>query len=190
MGIAGYKKFTNNNFSSEEILPLYLKKPQAEIQLEEKLKNKTKEFAMKIDIRKMDLKDFDRIKTKLDDDFDNFWTHNILESELKSKNSYFIVATIDDKIVGFAGLKIVLDQSDVMNIVVRKDQRQNGIGSIMLEYLIEYSKSLNLKTITLEVNENNLSAIRLYNKFNFDHIGIRKKYYRDNSDAIIMSKQL
>ena len=47
-----------------------------------------------------------------------------------------------------------------------------------------------MKTITLEVNENNLSAIRLYDKFSFDKLGIRKKYYNGESDAIIMSKKL
>lgn len=145
---------------------------------------------MSIEIRKMNLFDLDNLKDRLSSEFDNFWSYNILEDELKSENSYFIVATDDNEILGFAGLKIILDESDVMNIVVRKDQRQNGIGSVMLEYLINYSKSLDLKTITLEVNENNLSAIHLYDKFNFDHIGIRKRYYKDSSDAIIMSKKL
>ena len=77
-----------------------------------------------------------------------------------------------------------------MNIVVKKDFRHNGIGSILLENLINYSKNMNMKTITLEVNENNLSAIRLYDKFSFDKLGIRKKYYNGESDAIIMSKKL
>ena len=77
-----------------------------------------------------------------------------------------------------------------MNIVVRKPFRHNGIGSILLDNLISYSKNLNLKSVTLEVNENNLSAIHLYDKFSFDNLGIRKKYYNGESDAIIMSKQL
>lgn len=146
---------------------------------------------MNIEIKEMNLNDLESIKNSLISDFDNFWTYNILEEELMSENSYFIVAkNSDNEIVGFAGLKIILDESDVMNIVVRKDNRQNGIGSIMMEHLIKYSKSLNLKTITLEVNENNLSAIHLYDKFNFDHMGIRKRYYKDNSDAVIMSKKL
>ena len=84
----------------------------------------------------------------------------------------------------------MLDEADIMNIVVKKDFRHHGIGSLLLENLINYSKNINLKTITLEVNENNLSAIRLYDKFSFDKLGIRKKYYNGESDAIIMSKQL
>ena len=75
-----------------------------------------------------------------------------------------------------------------MNIVVKKDFRNKKIGSLLLEHLISYSKSINLKNITLEVNKNNLSAIKLYEKFAFDRLGIRKKYYNGKDDAIIMSK--
>ena len=145
---------------------------------------------MDIEIRKMDLNDLEEIKHYLEDKFDNFWTYNVLKEELEADNSHFIVAMDNNDIVGFAGVKIIVDEADVMNIVVRKDQRQNGVGSAMMEYLINHAKTYNIKKITLEVNENNLSAIHLYNKYNFDHIGIRKRYYKDNSDAIIMSKTL
>ena len=85
---------------------------------------------------------------------------------------------------------LIIDEADIMNIVTRRDFRQMGVASSLLEYLIDYAKSINLKKITLEVNENNLSAIHLYDKFNFDNIGIRKKYYNGESDAFIMSKNL
>ena len=146
---------------------------------------------MDLQIEKMNLSDLLQIKDILYSDFDSFWTYNILEEELKSENSYFIVAkNEDDIIVGFACLKVIVDEADIMNIVVKKSFRHNGIGSTLLEYLISYAKDKNLKTITLEVNEHNLSAIHLYDKFNFDHIGIRKKYYNGESDAIIMSKKI
>ena len=146
---------------------------------------------MDLKIEKMNLSDLLQIKDILNSDFDSFWSYNIFEEELKSENSYFIVAKNEaDIIVGFAGLKVIVDEADIMNIVVKKSFRHNGIGSTLLEYLISYAKDKNLKTITLEVNEHNLSAIHLYDKFNFDHIGIRKKYYNGESDAIIMSKKI
>ena len=146
---------------------------------------------MDLQIEKMNLSDLLQIKDILNSDFDSFWSYNILEEELKSENSYFIVAKNKaDIIVGFAGLKVIVDEADIMNIVVKKSFRHNGIGSTLLEYLISFAKDKNLKTINLEVNEHNLSAIHLYDKFNFDHIGIRKKYYNGESDAIIMSKNL
>ena len=146
---------------------------------------------MDFKISKMTIEDLESIKNILASDFDNFWSFDVLEDELECDNSYVIVAkNTDNTIIGFAGLKTILDEADIMNIVVKKDFRHNGIGSILLENLINYSKNTNMKTITLEVNENNLSAIRLYDKFSFDKLGIRKKYYNGESDAIIMSKQL
>ena len=146
---------------------------------------------MDFKINKMTIEDLESIKNILASDFDNFWSFDVLEDELECDNSYVIVAkNTDNTIVGFAGLKTILDEADIINIVVKKDFRHNGIGSILLENLINYSKNMNMKTITLEVNENNLSAIRLYDKFSFDKLGIRKKYYNGESDAIIMSKKL
>lgn len=146
---------------------------------------------MNLKIKKMNIEDLNSIQNILFTDFDNFWTYSTFEEELKCENSYFIIAKNENnEIVGFAGLKTIIDEADIMNIVVKKSYRNNGIGSILLENLIYYAKSLNLKTVTLEVNDHNLSAIRLYDKFNFDHIGIRKKYYNGESDAIIMSKKI
>ena len=146
---------------------------------------------MDLKLSKMSIEDLKSIKNVLASDFDNFWSYDVLEEELECDNSYVIVAKVDENtIVGFAGLKVILDEADIMNIVVKKDFRHNGIGFILLENLINHSKELNLKTITLEVNENNLSAIRLYDKFSFDKLGIRKNYYDGKSDAIIMSKKL
>jgi len=146
---------------------------------------------MDFKIDKMSLEDLISIKDILTTEFDDFWNYEILKSELESNNSYFFVAkNISGEIVGFAGIKIILDEADIMNIVVKKDFRNNGIGALLLDYLISYSKSIDLKTITLEVNEINIPAIKLYEKFNFEKLGIRKKYYNGKNDAIIMSKKI
>lgn len=145
---------------------------------------------MDLKIEKMTLDTLNSIQNILFTDFDNFWTYSAFKQELECENSYFIVAKNNNEIVGFAGLKVILDEADIMNIVVKKSFRHNGIGSILLENLISYARTLKLKTVTLEVNEHNLSAIKLYDKFNFSHIGIRKKYYNGECDAIIMSKNL
>ena len=145
---------------------------------------------MNFSVEKMSLDTLNSIKNVLISDFDDFWNYDVIKQELECSNSYFITVKNDNEVMGFAGLKVILDEADIMNIVVKKSYRNNGIGSILLKHLISYAKSLNLKTITLEVNEHNLSAVRLYDKFNFDHIGIRKKYYNGESDAIIMSKTI
>lgn len=139
-----------------------------------------------LEITKMSLSDLDEISDILLTEFDDFWNTNILESELKAENSNFIVAKFNNEIVGFAGIKIIVDEADIMNIVTKKVYRNHGIASILLKNLIEMSKALNLNSITLEVNEKNSIALKLYKKFGFEQIGIRANYY-NHDNGIIMT---
>lgn len=143
-----------------------------------------------IKIDKMTLLDYEKIKDNLVEEFDEFWTPNILKSELENELSRYIVAKIDDEIVGFAGVIILPDDSEITNIVTKKTMRKKGIGKNLLEKLIEISKEENKTEISLEVNEINEPAIRLYEKFGFEIVGRRKKYYNRVNDAIIMTKKL
>ena len=74
-----------------------------------------------------------------------------------------------------------------MNIVTKKSFRNMGTGKQMLEYLINMCKNSNIKTLNLEVNSTNTIAITLYKKYNFKEVGLRKKYYDNTYDAILMS---
>ena len=142
-----------------------------------------------IEITKMTLLDFEEILPILLTDFDNFWSPNILKSELQNKNSIYFVAKENNEIAGFAGFTIFIDEADITNIVVKKNYRQKKIGYELMQALFNTASSLNLISITLEVCENNLPAISLYNKCGFIICGRRKNYY-DNGDAILMRKQL
>ena len=75
-----------------------------------------------------------------------------------------------------------------MNIAVNKKFRRNGFGTDILSYLINVAKENNKKILTLEVRADNNPAIKLYEKFDFKKIGIRKRYYNNSIDAIIMTK--
>lgn len=139
----------------------------------------------------MTVDDLNSIKNILNSDFDDFWDYNILNSELNNNSSkYIIIKNENNQIVGFGGIKIIIDEADIMNIVTKKSCRNIGIGSIILQNLINISKSENLKSITLEVAENNLPAINLYKKFMFEIVGIRNKYYNNEINAILMTKKL
>ena len=147
---------------------------------------------MNIKIDRMNLDDLKSIKDILSLEFDDFWNYNILKDELESKNSKYIVVKdikSNDEIVGFAGIKIFIDEDDIMNIVVKKGYRNKGIGSLLLENLLLLCNKSNLKSLSLEVNEKNIPAINLYKKFGFKNISIRKNYYKDEN-GIIMKKVL
>ena len=141
-----------------------------------------------IKIENMTLEHLELIKDNLQDEFDDFWTSNILKSELENVNSSYIVAKENNKVIGFAGIIDLLDDAEITNIVIKKSERKKGIGSLLLEKLIEMAKELNKSSISLEVNENNIPAKSLYEKYGFKVVGIRKKYYLGKDDAIIKTK--
>lgn len=144
----------------------------------------------KIIIEKMNLKDFEQIKENLQKDFDDFWNANILESELKNDNSLYFVAKKEEKILGFIGIIKNIDFIEISNIVVKKDFRNKGIGNKLLQKIIEVAKQMKKNEIYLEVNEKNDNAIFLYEKNNFQKVGIRKKYYNGKDNAILMSLKI
>ena len=144
-----------------------------------------------LELSEMTLSDLDTIQDILVSEFDNFWSANILRNELQNPNSKYIVAKFNNTIVGFGGIWKAVDDIHITDIVVRKNQRNNGIGSVILAKLIEISKSdKNIKALTLEVNSNNIPAQKLYEKFDFKRVGLRKKYYNNTDDAIIMTKHI
>ena len=132
-------------------------------------------------------KDLLYLKENLITEFDNFWNYEILKQEFLNTNTTYIVAKQNETIVGFAGILTIVDEANIMNIVTKKDKRNLGIGTLLLQNLIQISKEQNLNSITLEVNEHNIPAIKLYEKFNFTKVGLRKKYYNNTDSAIIMT---
>ena len=137
-------------------------------------------------ISEMNLQDLGDIKDCLLTDFDDFWSYNILKQELENGKSKYFVAKQENEIVGFAGVMLVIDEVNIMNIVVRKNKRNLGIGSLLLEEIIRFSKIHSAASITLEVNEKNIPAIKLYKKYGFKQVGLRKKYYNNEDNAILM----
>ncbi len=142
---------------------------------------------MKLEISNMSLIDLQNIQDILLTEFDNFWSYTVFENELKNSNSEYFVAKHNTEIVGFAGIWKSLDTFHLTNIVTKISKRNLGIASALLEKIINVSKSESATSLTLEVNENNFNAIKLYEKYNFKKIGIRKNYYGQNKNAIIMT---
>jgi len=143
-----------------------------------------------VEISNMQLSDLDLIANNLETNFDDFWNYNVFKQELINSNSKYLVAKINNDVIGFAGIIPILDEADISNIVVHKNFRNKKIGTLLLEKLLDLAISLNLKNLNLEVRESNLVAITLYKKFGFEECGIRKKYYNNAENAILMRKKL
>ncbi len=119
------------------------------------------------------------------------WDKNGLLSFLIRDGSVFLVAEDNGRIIGFAGLVSVADESDLINISVAPDRRREGAAEMLLNGIISGAQKLDVKKIYLEVRISNEPAIMLYRKFGFTDIGIRKNYYeKPVEDAIVMEKDI
>ena len=144
----------------------------------------------KIKVSPMVLSDLEEIKDILFSDFDNLWNYEIFKEELANNNSSYLVLRYDNKIVCYGGIKIVIDEADVMDIVTKKDMRGNGFARILLNDLINLARKKKCTKVNLEVNSNNTNALHLYETIRFKQVGLRKKYYNNTDDAILMTLEL
>ncbi len=120
---------------------------------------------------------------------DDPWNRASFENELTNPNAYFLVARDDEKgeVVGYGGVWAMYDVGDITNIAVRPDYRREGIGRKILNLLIDLCKEKGMTEITLEVRQSNLPAQRLYTSEGFEICGLRKRYYQNKEDAVIMT---
>lgn len=145
-----------------------------------------------VKIREMMYKDIKDVLEIEKMSFATPWSENSFVMELeKNKLSRYIVAEKDNRIVGYGGIWVILEEGHITNIAVHKEFRQMGIGELLVKGLIHISKELSIERMTLEVRQSNNPAISLYEKYGFKSVGIRENYYSDNNeDAIIMWKEL
>ena len=95
----------------------------------------------------------------------------------------------ENKFIGFIVYSIIYERAEIIDIIIDSNYRKRGYANKLLEYTIEKIKEKNCDNITLEVNENNISAINLYKKQGFNICAVRKNYY-NNEDGYLMKKDL
>ncbi|MTI71977.1 MAG: ribosomal-protein-alanine N-acetyltransferase [Firmicutes bacterium] len=124
--------------------------------------------------------------------FSTPWSKKSFKMEINgNKLSRYIVATNNEKVVGYAGVWLIVDEGHITNIAVHPNKRKKGIGNILLEALIDICKKKDMDRMTLEVREKNFIAHELYKKYGFKDCGKRPGYYADTKeDAIIMWKEI
>jgi ribosomal-protein-alanine N-acetyltransferase len=119
---------------------------------------------------------------------DESWTIAMFWSELAEPESrFYVVAQEGDEIIGYAGLCAYPEESFVQTIAVRRDRQGDGIGARMLSALIDEARRRDEPMVGLEVRADNEVAQRLYARFGFERIGLRKGYYQPSgTDAVLM----
>ncbi|GII75620.1 ribosomal-protein-alanine acetyltransferase [Sphaerisporangium rufum] len=120
------------------------------------------------------------------------WTEGMLRGELadQPRTRHYIVAETDGEIIGYAGLAAAGDQADVQTIAVRARWRRSGVGRAMMRELIAEAVRRGAGAVFLEVRADNPPARAMYEHFGFQPIGVRRGYYDDGTDAVMMMRTL
>ena len=116
------------------------------------------------------------------------WSPNLFLAEMTEPNNRrYLVAKIDREVVGYAGLICYGDEGHVTNIAVDPVHQRNKVASRLLYELIVDAIDLGAHAVSLEVRVSNWGAQRLYGRYGFHPVGIRRNYYQElNEDALIM----
>ncbi len=129
------------------------------------------------------------------------WSLDSYKEELGEENSvsrriYFVAEKSDEvlgnecdaksEILGFAGMRLLFGEGEITNVAVKEEFRRKSIGERVFSELIEYAFNNGCDVIRLEVRKSNFAAIGLYRKLGFTEESIRKSYYDDGEDALIL----
>ena len=93
---------------------------------------------------------------------------------------------MDGSLAGYLCLRILLDEAEILDVAVDPVLRRAGAGRLLVAAAIEQCRTQAVRTLGLEVRVSNLPAIALYRSFGFTDVGIRRRYYENGEDALLM----
>lgn len=118
------------------------------------------------------------------------WSENAIAGELTNSLSLWLVAVVDDYVVGYVGSQSVMGEADMMNLAVDPQFRRQGIAGKLVDALICKLYDNHVSSLTLEVRASNDAAIGLYTSKGFEEVGKRPNYYsHPKEDALILRKE-
>lgn len=143
-------------------------------------------------IRAMTLDDLDRIMELEHLLFTSSWSEADYIYEIYENTfSFNFVLEVENKIIGYVGVWIMYEQSQITTIGIDSDYQGQGYAKILMDEIIGFACDEGCSTMSLEVRISNQAAISLYEKCGFTNQAIRKNYYQDNhEDAYLMVKGL
>jgi tRNA threonylcarbamoyl adenosine modification protein YeaZ/ribosomal-protein-alanine acetyltransferase len=118
------------------------------------------------------------------------WSLAQFKEELAAKDRHYLVAEKDGEIVGYCGVMLAGDVTDILTITVSSTHRRLGIGREFLKRMIDWSRNKKVPAMMLEVRIGNEAALPLYTEYGFYPISIRRDYYGPGLDARVMKKDL
>lgn len=142
-----------------------------------------------VNVRKMEFRDIKKVVELEEKYLLESLGEKLLASELSEKNNgaSFYVIENDDVVIGYIGRYYFFQEAEVLNFVVDESHQRQGYGQKLFDKMVEDMKDV--KKITLEVRASNIKGINFYTKNGFKQVGVRKKYYKNGEDALLLLKE-
>lgn len=119
--------------------------------------------------------------------FDESWTKESYENELKNTRAgCYLVCRHGERFVGYVGAWLILDEAHITTVAVEPELRGAGIGKFLVWHIFQKALKKKCRWATLEVSVKNKPARNLYEQFGFKKIGVRRNYYANGEDAVVM----
>lgn len=122
------------------------------------------------------------------------WTDDVLQEFFSQRHTHFFVMRLDNKIMGYCITQVMFDTAEILRIGVSRAYQRQGLAKQILMEVMVFLKKMEVDKLLLEVRNDNLSAIGLYQGFDFKQIHVRKNYYDNKdgtfTDALILQKVL
>jgi ribosomal-protein-alanine N-acetyltransferase len=123
------------------------------------------------------------------DCFSSPWPRRAFLQSLRSRDTVFLTARADGRVVGYAGMRLE-DGAHILNIAVHRDHRRKRIGSRLLSLLLDVASRQGATRVTLEVRASNAIARAMYRRLGFAPVAVRENYYvLEKEDALVMEKR-
>ena len=143
-------------------------------------------------IRRMEKRDLPQVEAIEISLFSDAWSEQGFEDTLNSPYVISLVAIdeAEDTILGYIIMYVSFEEGEISNVAVAKSAQNRGIGSALMQAILEKGLEESVTRFILEVRVSNTPAIALYKKFGFTEIGIRRDFYeKPREDALIMVRE-
>lgn len=144
-----------------------------------------------IRIRKMDLSDIPYVYQEETKIFGKSLGEKTLYNEIMYNDmSRYFIALVDEKRAGYVGCWLTRPNAEILNLFVSETYRGKQIGRRLMQRAIDVCEEEGIERLTLEVRTTNTHAIQLYEAMGFATVAIRKQYYSNGDNALLMMRTL
>lgn len=141
-------------------------------------------------IRKLELKDIEKIVKLEEDIFGESLGYEMLSEEIDNPLIWFRVIEVNNDVIGYIGGYFFMEDGEILNFLIEEEYQHLGYGTQLFNSIMDEASLIGIKRVTLEVRRSNQKGLNFYKKHNFKEISVRKHYYKNGEDAIVMMKEL